>query len=104
MENGSHQASVVYSWKGRRIQPLQRRARYDFEYLGVLDPSRFSADKMFKSEAVRRVSRVLLDVDTVPYLPKLLNVKNPPKQVRVSDHCPLLGTFSLLMLTYTNHI
>jgi hypothetical protein len=30
---------VMYSWIGRRIQPLQKRSRFGFEYLGVLDPS-----------------------------------------------------------------
>jgi hypothetical protein len=35
---------VMFSWIGRRIQPLQKRARFGFDYLGVLDPSRFSAE------------------------------------------------------------
>ena len=34
--------SVVYSFLGRRIQPLQRRVNPGFRYEGVNDPSRFS--------------------------------------------------------------
>lgn len=30
---------VMYSWIGRRIQPLQKCTRFGFEYLGVLDQS-----------------------------------------------------------------
>jgi hypothetical protein len=36
--------TVMYSWIGRQIQPLQKWSRFGFKYLGVLDPSRFSAD------------------------------------------------------------
>lgn len=39
-------ASMVYYWMGRRIQPLQKQVRFGFKYLGVLDPSRFTADKI----------------------------------------------------------
>jgi hypothetical protein len=35
---------VMFSWISRRIQPLQKRARFSFDYLGVLDPSRFSTE------------------------------------------------------------
>jgi hypothetical protein len=31
--------SVMYTWLGRWIQPLQKRTRFGFEYLGILDPS-----------------------------------------------------------------
>jgi hypothetical protein len=47
---------VMYSWIGRRIQPLQKRSRFGFKHLGVLDPSRFSADPIQKSDAILRVS------------------------------------------------
>jgi hypothetical protein len=35
---------VMFSWIGRQIQPLQERMRFGFDYLGVLDPSRYSAE------------------------------------------------------------
>jgi hypothetical protein len=53
-------ASVMYTWLGRRIQPLQKRSRFGFEYLGNLDPSQFFADPINKGEAVLQVSRVLM--------------------------------------------
>jgi hypothetical protein len=36
---GVTRASLMYSWEGQRIQPLQKHARFGFEYLGVSDPS-----------------------------------------------------------------
>lgn len=36
--------SMMYSWIVRRIQPLQKRTCLGFEYLGLSDPSRLSAD------------------------------------------------------------
>lgn len=68
-KEGVIRASVVYSWIGRRIKPLQKRCQFGFEYIGTSDPSRFTAEGIFKSEAVKRVSRVLLDAETVPYIP-----------------------------------
>jgi hypothetical protein len=79
-------ASVMYSWIGRRIQPLQKGDWFSFHYLRLLDQSRFTAERNNQDEAVMRVSRVLLNANIVPYLPKLFSVKNPPKQVRVSSH------------------
>ncbi|RLN16654.1 hypothetical protein C2845_PM02G16120 [Panicum miliaceum] len=73
--------SVMYTWLGRRIQPLQKRTRFDFEYLGVSYPSRFSAERIEKGEALLQVSRVLMGVETVPYVPSLYSMKNPIKQV-----------------------
>jgi hypothetical protein len=45
---------------------------------------------------------VLLDAETVPYVPKLFIAVNTPKQVRVSSHCSLLTIFAPLMMTYIN--
>lgn len=97
-EVGVTGASMVYSWIGRLIQPLQKRVRFDFEYLGIADPSRFIAYKIHQDEAVRHVSRVLLDAETVPYVPKLLNVKNSPKQVGVRSYHLMSSTFKFLIL------
>jgi hypothetical protein len=52
-DEGVTGALVVYSWIGRRIQLLQKRARFGFEYLGILAPSRFTANKIHQNEAVR---------------------------------------------------
>ncbi|RLM99027.1 hypothetical protein C2845_PM06G33700 [Panicum miliaceum] len=71
---------VMYSWVGRRMQPLQKRAKFGFEYLGVSDPSRFVAEPIQKSDAIRKVSRVLMGAETIPYIPKIYSAKEPPKQ------------------------
>lgn len=62
-------ASIVYYWIDQRIQPLQKRTCFGFEYLGVSDASRFTTYKIHQNEAVRRVIRVLLNADKVPYVP-----------------------------------
>lgn len=72
---------VMYSWIGKRIQPLQKWLRFGFKYLGVLDPSRFSANPIQKSDAILRVRRVLMGVETVPYIPKMYSTKEPLKHV-----------------------
>jgi hypothetical protein len=50
---GVTSAFVVYSWMGRRIQLLQKRTQFGFEYLGISDPSRFTTDRINQNEAVR---------------------------------------------------
>jgi hypothetical protein len=74
----------MYSWIGRRIQPLQKRSRFGFEYLGFLDPSRFSADPIQKFDAILRVSQVLMGVETGPYVLNMYSTKEPPKYVWIS--------------------
>ena len=75
-------ASVVMSWMGRWIQPLQQQSHFGFHYRGSKDPSRFSSDKMTEDEAVRRV---LDEVCGVPTLPDTFTIKDPPKDVSRSS-------------------
>ena len=74
-------ASVVMSWTGRRIQPLQKRSYFGFHYRAVEDPSQFSSERISKSEAMRRVRLVLDVVYGFPVLPKSFTMRNPPKEV-----------------------
>jgi hypothetical protein len=77
-DEGVTGVSVMYSWIGRRIQPLQQHSRFGFEYTDLKDPSWFFVEQIHQAEAVRRVSRVLLDAGMVPYMPsKLFTIKNP---------------------------
>ena len=86
-KDGVTGGSVVISWVGRRVQPLQKRLNFSFEYLGLDDPSRFSAEKMYEDEAMLIVRRVLLDVTSVPYmLKKLFRTSYPPSKEGVSYH------------------
>jgi hypothetical protein len=86
----------MYTWLGRRIQPLQKRACFGFKLLGVSDPSPFSAERIKKGEALLRVSRVLMGDETVPYMRSLYSAKNPPEQVGVSGRIVLLSTSDIL--------
>lgn len=79
-------ASIMYSWIARWIQPLQKRDRFGFKYLGDMDPSQLFADRLTKGEELTRVQRVLLDVHTTPYVPNSL--------VR-SVECPQTGRCKL---------
>jgi hypothetical protein len=74
---------VMYLWIGRRTQPLQKWSRFHFEYLGVLEPSQFSTNPILKSDAILRVSRVLMGAEIVTYVPKMYFAKEPPKHVSI---------------------
>jgi hypothetical protein len=96
-------ASVMYSWIARRIQPLKKQHHFGFEYLDTEDPYRLAADRLMQGEALRTVKRVLLDVHTMPYVPKLFNASNAPNQVKVklpilSHQILFLAFFVALML------
>jgi hypothetical protein len=86
----------MYSWVGRLIQPLQKRALFGFEYLGVSDPSQFSVEHIEKNETLLRVSRARMGAEIVPYVPSLYSVKNPPKQIGVSSRMLLSSTSGIL--------
>jgi hypothetical protein len=76
-------ASVMFAFFKRHVQPIQQRHRLGFEYTGPADPSRMCAEDLSDEAALQRVQRVLLDVDTVPYVPTLFSARNPPKPVSI---------------------
>jgi hypothetical protein len=82
-EIGVTGASVMFSSFKRRIQPIQQRHTLGFEYIGTEDPSRMCAEELTDDAALIRVRRVLLDVDAVPYVPRLFSAQNPPKPVSI---------------------
>jgi len=92
---------VVFSFVGRRIQPLQHRKHPTFKYEGTKDPTRLSPEAMAHSEAIRRCCKVLDNFDKSLKLPALFWVANPPKKTRVSveKHYRVLvdKVFNLLM-------
>jgi hypothetical protein len=47
-DEGVTGVSVMYSWIGRRIEPLQQCFRFGFEYMRLKDPSRFSTEQIIK--------------------------------------------------------
>jgi hypothetical protein len=76
-------ASVMFSFFKRRVQPIQQCHSLGFEYSGAEDSSHMCAEELTDEAALRRVGRVLLDVDVVPYVPQLYTAQKPPKPVNV---------------------
>ena len=76
-------ASVVYNWIQRRIQPLQRRNTFGFEYQGTQDGSRLVAEPMEHAQALKMTKLIFPDQLHVPYVPTLFRATNPPRQVRL---------------------
>jgi hypothetical protein len=73
----------MFAFFKRRVQPIQQRHRLGFKYTGPADPSRMCAEVLPDEAALQRVQRVLLDVDTMPYMPTLFSARNPPKPVSI---------------------
>jgi hypothetical protein len=82
---GVNGASMMYLFFERRIEPLQKRCRFGFDFLETKDPSRISTAEMPVGQVLGRVGRVLLDVNTVTYVPLLFSAKNQPKSVQNSS-------------------
>jgi len=74
-------ATVVFSWLGRQIQPLQKRCNAGFEYSSQEDPSRFSSEKIHPDEAMALLYSIFEGEDAVPEIPKLYRRNNPSKLV-----------------------
>jgi len=73
--------AVAFDWMKRRIQPLQARITFGFEFQGRSDPSRCSEEEIINGEALRRVQRLFDKVEHVPQLLNTFSVLNPPKEV-----------------------
>ena len=72
---------MVFDWMKRRIQPLQDRVNFGFEYQGTSDPSWCSDKEISNGEALRRVQRLFEKVEHVPHMLDTFSVLNPPKEV-----------------------
>jgi hypothetical protein len=59
-------ATIVLSWLGRQIQPLQKCCRLGFEYSGLTDPSRFSSEKIYEEEAMVLVQSIFEGIVGAP--------------------------------------
>jgi hypothetical protein len=82
-KKGVTNASIMFAFYKRRVQPIQQRHCLGFEYTGPADPSRMCTEDLPDEAALQRVQRVLLDVDAVPYVPTLFSARNPPKPVSI---------------------
>ena len=77
-------ASIMFNRIQQRIQPLQKRDHFDFEYLGTKENSRFSVEPMERVEGLRRIRSVFPDLLGVPYVPTVFRASNPISQVRTN--------------------
>ena len=73
--------AVVFDWMKRRIQPLQARETFGFQYQGTTDSSRYSEEEISDEEVFSRVQPLLRDVKKIPVVPDTFSAANPPKQV-----------------------
>ena len=47
--------AVVFDWMRRRIQPLQARETFGFQYQGTTDASRYSEEEISNEEVFSRI-------------------------------------------------
>ena len=73
--------AVMFDWMKRRVQPLQARETFGFQYQGTTDSSRFLEEEISDEEVFSRVHRLLRNVKDVPVVPDTFSAVNPPKQV-----------------------
>ena len=73
--------AVVFDWIKRRIQPLQARETFGFQYQGTIDSSRYSEEEISNEEVFSRIQQLLKNVQGVPVVPDTFSATNPPKQV-----------------------
>jgi hypothetical protein len=61
--------AIVFDWMKRRIQPLQARETFGFQYQGTTDSSRFLEEEISDEEMFSRIQRLLKNVKDVPVVP-----------------------------------
>jgi len=83
-DSGVTGASMMWSWLRRRVQPLQKREHFGYEYLAEGDPSRLSGDELLEADALRMLRRAVHGMEAVPFVPKLFSIARPPKPVSSS--------------------
>ena len=71
--------AVMFDWMKRRIQPLQARETFGFQYQGATDSSRYSEKEISDEVVFSRVQRLLRDVKKIPVVPDTFSAANPPK-------------------------
>ena len=92
---GVTSATIMLSWLWRRIQPLQQRAHFGYQYAGI------SCDEL----ALRMLRRAFLEVETLPAIPELYSADKPPAPMSswlVLEYfslafCPFFSDFCLLL-------
>ena len=80
-------ASVIASWSMRRIQPLQRRVNFGFQYAGEADPSHYTRTKITEDDLKDRVLGLLKNVPKTANVAGTFSAVRSPREVllRVVD-------------------
>ena len=71
----------MFDWMKQRIQPLQARESFGFQYQETTNPSRYSKEEISDDVAFSRVQRLLKNVKKIPVVPGTFSTLNPPKEV-----------------------
>ncbi|CAD6251164.1 unnamed protein product [Miscanthus lutarioriparius] len=69
---------VAASWVGRRIQPLQQRINYWFEYSRPEDPARITKEQMSDAELLDRLQHMFAQLIVLPTPQDEYHAKRPP--------------------------
>ena len=80
-------ASVIANWSMPRIQPLQRRVHFGFQYEGETDPSHYTRTKITEDDLKDQVLELLKNVPEVANVAGTFSVARRPREVlfRVVD-------------------
>ena len=73
--------AIVFNWMKRRVQPLQARETFGFQYQGMTDSSRFLEEEISDEEVFSRIQRLLKNIKDVSVVPDTFSATKPPKQV-----------------------
>ena len=71
----------MFDWMKRRIQPLQARESFGFQYQGTTDPSRYSKEEISDDIVFSRMQRLLKNVNNISVVLGTFSAANPSKQV-----------------------
>ena len=66
-DQGLSGIGVVASFIRRRVQPVQERIHYGFEYTALEDPTWVTTDERTEGELLVRIQNVLVSVQVIPY-------------------------------------
>ena len=77
-DQGLSGVRVVASFIRRRVQPLQERIHYGFEYTSPEDPAQVTADELTEGEVLERIQNVLGFVQVIRYQYPERDHQNPP--------------------------
>ena len=74
-------ASVITNWSMRRIQPLQRRVHFGFQYEGETDPSHYTRTKITEDDLKDQVLELLKNVPETANVAETFNAARRPWEV-----------------------